>query len=175
MFDTFLVFAPYPGTLQGYHYVVVVRRHYRHIQLAADDNNECYNDSCTIFTSKELIISNPHSTMSDIKNLKEKLMIKAKTETLRELGSLFRYMGDLFESLVEDESPIEVKAEEVLEEPKEEITFEQVRSVLGKKSQEGFTAKVRELLATFGAHKLSEVNPKDYQALLEGAEALKNG
>ena len=44
---------------------------------------------------------------------------------------------------------------------------------MAEKSQAGFTAKVKELLETFGAAKLSAVNPEDYEALLEAAKEIK--
>lgn len=53
------------------------------------------------------------------------------------------------------------------------VTIEQVRAVMAEKSQAGLTAKVRELLESFGAAKLSAVNPEDYEALLEAAREIK--
>lgn len=53
------------------------------------------------------------------------------------------------------------------------VTIEQVRAVMAEKSQAGLTAKVKELLETFGAAKLSAVNPEDYEALLEAAKEIK--
>lgn len=58
-------------------------------------------------------------------------------------------------------------------EDKPVITIEQVRGVLAEKSQAGFTGKVKEVLEKFGAAKLSAVNPKDYEALLAAASAIK--
>ena len=55
------------------------------------------------------------------------------------------------------------------------ITLEDVRAVLAEKSRNGHTAKVRELLEKHGAAKLSEIDPKKYDALLAEAEVLGNG
>jgi len=55
------------------------------------------------------------------------------------------------------------------------LTLEQVRAVLAEKSRAGHTAKVRELLEKHGASKLSEIDPKEYAALLAEAEVLGNG
>lgn len=55
----------------------------------------------------------------------------------------------------------------------EEITIEQVRGVLAEKSQAGLTGKVKELLESFGANKLSAVKPENYAALMKAAVALK--
>jgi hypothetical protein len=53
--------------------------------------------------------------------------------------------------------------------------FEDVRAILANKSREGLTAQVRELLLKYGANKLSEVNPADYNALIADAGELGNG
>lgn len=53
------------------------------------------------------------------------------------------------------------------------VTIEQVRAVMAEKSQAGLTAKVKELLESFGVAKLSAVNPDDYEALLEAAKEIK--
>ena len=56
---------------------------------------------------------------------------------------------------------------------KNPVTIEQVRAVMAEKSQAGLTAQVKALLETFGASKLSAVNPEDYEALLEAAKEIK--
>ena len=56
---------------------------------------------------------------------------------------------------------------------KNPVTIEQVRAVMAEKSQAGLTAQVKALLETFGAAKLSAVNPEDYEALLEAAKEIK--
>ena len=55
------------------------------------------------------------------------------------------------------------------------LTIEQVRAVLADKSRSGFTAEVRELLRKYGAAKLSQVDPANYEALMAEAEVLGNG
>lgn len=58
----------------------------------------------------------------------------------------------------------------VKEEPK--ITLEDVRARLAQLSREGKTAQVKALIQKYGANKLSEVNPDDYEALLLDAEVI---
>ena len=53
------------------------------------------------------------------------------------------------------------------------ITLEQVRAVLATKSQHGFTDEVRGLLQKYGAPKLSQIDPKNYSALMNDAEELQ--
>ena len=54
------------------------------------------------------------------------------------------------------------------------LTLEQVRAVLSEKSRAGYTANVRELLQKYGANKLSQVDPSNYEALLRDAEVIGN-
>ena len=58
------------------------------------------------------------------------------------------------------------------EESKPALTLEQVRAVLADKSRAGHTAAIRDLLQKYSASKLSQVDPKNYEALLRDAEVL---
>lgn len=58
----------------------------------------------------------------------------------------------------------------VKEEPK--ISLEDVRARLAQLSRDGKTAQVKALIQKYGANKLSEVNPDDYEALLLDAEVI---
>lgn len=55
------------------------------------------------------------------------------------------------------------------------VTLEQVRGVMAKKSEAGFTAEVREIIQKHGADRLSAVDPKEYKAMIAEAEELGNG
>ena len=55
------------------------------------------------------------------------------------------------------------------------VPLEKVRGVLAEKSRDGFTAEVREIIQSFGADRLSEINPADYEAVLKKAEVLGSG
>ena len=59
-------------------------------------------------------------------------------------------------------------------EAKPVLTLEEVRNVLAEKSRNGFTAEIKELLKKYGASKLSEVDSKNYEALLKDTEELNN-
>ena len=61
------------------------------------------------------------------------------------------------------------------EKPKLEIKLEDVRAVLAEKSRAGHTAEVRALLKKYGAAKLSEIDPTNYEALMKDAEVIGNG
>lgn len=47
-----------------------------------------------------------------------------------------------------------------------------VRKMLAKKSAEGYTDQVKDLLHKFGAKKLSDIDPKDYKDLYYSAEGI---
>jgi len=54
-----------------------------------------------------------------------------------------------------------------------EVSLEQVRALLAEKSQDGFTAEIREFILKYGAEKLSLLDPKYYGDLMKDAEKLK--
>lgn len=59
--------------------------------------------------------------------------------------------------------------------PKQEeatVTFVQLRSRLSEISRSGKTAEVKELIAKYGASKLSDITESDYAAVLAEAEGL---
>lgn len=97
-------------------------------------------------------------------------------QTIEELRSAAAAITDaanwLFQQFNSDaeEAPIP----EAQPEKKPELTLEQVRAVLADKSRAGHTAAVRDLLQKYGAAKLSQVDPKHYEALLKDAEVIGN-
>ena len=63
-----------------------------------------------------------------------------------------------------------------VEDPKiPEITLEQVRGLLAERSREGYTAGVRNIIQSFGAERLSEIDPSHYAEVLKQAEELPYG
>lgn len=54
------------------------------------------------------------------------------------------------------------------------LKLEDVRAILAEKSRAGHTAEVRALLKKYGAAKLSEIDPSNYEALLQHAEVIGN-
>ena len=66
------------------------------------------------------------------------------------------------------------KEEEQKEEkaPDKEYTLTDVRKKLSGLSSDGKTDQVRELLSKYGAKRLSEIKPEDFNALMEEAEKL---
>lgn len=63
--------------------------------------------------------------------------------------------------------------EEIYDPEKDEpVTFVQLRSRLSEISRSGKTAEVKELIAKYGASKLSDIAESDYAAVLAAAEGL---
>lgn len=101
----------------------------------------------------------------------------SRTKLLLDVVEDLRNLADSIQTLCDaamtndpqDESALDVAYEE---HKNPTITLEQVRGVLAKKSQEGKTEAVRNLLKTYGANKLSEVKAVDYRELLLDAEVL---
>lgn len=63
--------------------------------------------------------------------------------------------------------------EEIYDPEKDEpVTFVQLRSRLSEISRSGKTAEVKELIAKYGASKLSDIAESDYAAVLAEAEGL---
>lgn len=96
----------------------------------------------------------------------------ATIKELREIASSIDSIATwLAESMVSKDNTAET---ETAAKPKPALSLEDVRAILANKSRNGFTEQVRELLHKYGANKLSEVNPSDYEALAVDAEVLGN-
>ena len=104
------------------------------------------------------------STMSDMAQTIEELRSAAATIT-----DAANWLSQQFNSDAEEAPITEAQLEK-----KPELTLEQVRAVLADKSRAGHTAAVRDLLQKYGAAKLSQVDPKHYEALLKDAEVIGN-
>lgn len=84
---------------------------------------------------------------------------------------------DTFEVLYDPEKGKPQAAEAPKEQPPAEqkietVTFVQLRSRLSKISRSGHTQEVKELIAKYGASKLSDIAESDYAAVLAEAEGL---
>jgi hypothetical protein len=84
---------------------------------------------------------------------------------------------DTFEEIYDPEKDEPQAAEAPKEQPtpKQEeatVTFVQLRSRLSEISRSGKTAEVKELIAKYGALKLSDIAESDYAAVLSEAEGL---
>ena len=82
---------------------------------------------------------------------------------------------DTFEEIYDPDKDESQAAEAPKEQPtpeKQTVTFVQLRSRLSEISRSGKTAEVKELIAKYGASKLSDIAESDYAAVLAEAEGL---
>lgn len=116
--------------------------------------------------------------------------IKLLLDVVSDLHSLADSLQAVADVMVQNESAVDMAAEEKAEpekkadtkpagkkkaaaEPEEKpLTLEEVRAVLAEKSRAGHTAEVKALLTKHGADKLSDIDPAEYPALLADAEVL---
>jgi hypothetical protein len=98
-------------------------------------------------------------------------MKKMDERSIRCIASALRTCRDAFDNIADALEKMLEPSDEA-EKCAPDITLEQVRAVLADKSRSGKTAKVRELLLSFGAEKLSEIDPARYAEMLKAAEAL---
>lgn len=91
---------------------------------------------------------------------------KEISETIEELCHMVKTISK------KDDIQPELPFEEKEEEKKPSVTLEQVRGLLAAKSRDGFTAEVRSLITKYGADRLSEIDPKNYEAVIKEAEGI---
>ena len=89
-----------------------------------------------------------------------------KKTTADELRSLAKQLISIADSLDKG------KTDKQAEKPSEEISYADIRKILADKSRAGHTAEIKEILLAHGAGKLSEIDPKEYGAILKEAGVL---
>ena len=103
--------------------------------------------------------------------------IRHLADSLEELVSVIKHNEGAEERIEEDikmeelEKNKEIGNEKIINEDRE-ISLEEVRGVLAKKSQEGFTDEIRSIIKEYNCEKLSEINSKYYLEILQRANKL---
>ena len=95
--------------------------------------------------------------------------IKLLMEIKEDAENLASSIGVLLTALESDE---ELPKEEKAKQEEKTYEIEDVRKILADKSRLGHTAKIRELLEKYGAKKLSEIEPSNYEDLIAAVEKL---
>ena len=95
-------------------------------------------------------------------------MNKEMKELLLGMAESLRLLADSMQAVCG--ALAEEKQEKEQESPA--IPLEKVRGVLASKSQAGHSAEVRAIVTKYGASRLSDIDPKDYAAVLKDAEAI---
>jgi hypothetical protein len=97
-------------------------------------------------------------------------------EELRTAAASINAVADwLYQQFSGDDDDAQATEAPTKKKPKPELKLEDVRAVLAEKSRAGHTAEVRALLQKYGAAKLSEIDPANYEALMKDAEVIGNG
>lgn len=106
---------------------------------------------------------------------------KLLLEVVQDMQALGNSLQVLAEALMAGEQSEEIIKEDDLpfdtsdmETSKSQVTLEEVRSVLARQSQAGFTAQVQSIIQRFNAKKLSDVQPQYYEEIMLLAEELTN-
>lgn len=114
-----------------------------------------------------------------MEKLKQDAEMLAKCEkAITLLNDLVKIANDCISELQQCKDALTFETPKVAFEPAIElvpITFEEVRTRLAELSRDGKTAQVRELIAKFGATKLSEVDKKHYPYIMDYALDIING
>lgn len=109
--------------------------------------------------------------------------LSAELDELKRCGEILIGISDtlreLFSTDVEEKATSKSKNQKATAKvtpvpEKKSISLTDVRAVLAVKSRNGYTADVKALLLKFGANKLSDINPADFEALLAEAEVFGN-
>ena len=95
-------------------------------------------------------------------------------QTIEELRTAAASINWLYQQFSGDDNEAQATEAPTKKEPKPELKLEDVRAVLAEKSRAGHTAEVRALLKKYGAAKLSEIDPANYEALMKDAEVIGN-
>lgn len=97
------------------------------------------------------------------------LELSAVLDALIECGKRLTQTAEGLRSFYCTDEPTQ-KSEETV--PQKSVSLEDVRAVLAEKSRAGKTAAVKELLQKHGADRLSDIDPREYTALLADAEVI---
>jgi len=93
-------------------------------------------------------------------------MVSSKEEAIE----LLLTMSDVMKEIADLMKAIPAATEQ----PKRELTLEEVRAELSKLSKAGKTAVVKQILAGVGASKLSDVDPEKYWIVMAQAQEANN-
>lgn len=101
----------------------------------------------------------------------------SRTKLLLDVGEDLRNLADSIQTLCDAVMSDEPQAAptidgEYVQHKNPEVTLEEVRGLLARKSQEGKSTEVKSLIEKFGASRLSEIKPESYHALMLDAEEL---
>lgn len=103
----------------------------------------------------------------------EKNLLDTLISDLEKLTSDLKALaGEGTKDLDPEKPQTQPETEKPLEPEEKPIEFTEVRKTLSRLSAEGHTAKIRELINSFGVDRLSDVPKEKYSELMKKAEVL---
>ena len=97
--------------------------------------------------------------------------LTALSELNRSMTEAIQSMREMFSSSTEPAQAGEAPASVSAPAPKS-YTIEEVRAVLLEKRRSGHKDEIRALLAAHGAERLTDIDPKEYPAMMREAEEI---
>ena len=97
--------------------------------------------------------------------------LTALSELNRSMTEAIQSMREMFSSSTEPAQTGEAPAPASAPAPKS-YTIEEVRAVLLEKRRSGHKDEIRALLAAHGAERLTDIDPKEYPAMMREAEEI---
>ncbi len=111
-------------------------------------------------------------TMFELINALNALTKAVEALTAKTTTEYLNGFETIYEPPSEEETPKEEAPKEQPTPKSQTVTFVQLRSRLSEISRSGHTQEVKELIAKYGAEKLSDIAESDYAAVLSEAEGL---
>lgn len=97
--------------------------------------------------------------------------LDAQIKELRACGETIIGIADALAGMFSSPAKEDPPKKAAKEEPKV-LTLEDVRHQMTVIAQSGFSAEVKALITKYGARKLSDIDPSQYESLLKEADAL---
>lgn len=95
-------------------------------------------------------------------------------EELKRCGNTLIDISEDLKNLFSGSEDTKTKTAEKASKEEKTLSLEDVRAVMADKSRKGYTAEVKALLTKRGVNRLSDIDPKEYAALLAEVEVIGN-
>lgn len=95
-------------------------------------------------------------------------------EELKRCGNTLIDISEDLKNLFSGSEDTKTKTAEKASKEEKTLSLENVRAVMADKSRKGYTAEVKALLTKRGVNRLSDIDPKEYAALLAEVEVIGN-
>lgn len=100
--------------------------------------------------------------------------LDVQIKELRSCGETIVGIADALTEMFTSAAAKETAPKKTAKEQPKTLTLEDVRHRMTVIAQSGFSAEVKSLITKYGARKLSDIDPSQYELLLKEANALGN-